>query len=110
MCDQIVGLVWCSSGIIFGSCCDSGLKLGQVKLVPFSLILEHFEAENHNRQVISLEPLELCHNRLIGVGYEVCSVDTCTSYTHHKFIYLFFILWVLFLSVVETLVIFSGGR
>ena len=71
--------------------------------------MSHLEAGNHHRQVLKLEPLEVWYHRGIGVGYGVCSVATCTSYTHHNFIYLFFILWILFLSVVETLVIVSGG-
>ena len=25
MCDQIVGVMWCSPGKIVGSCCDGGL-------------------------------------------------------------------------------------
>ena len=89
MGDQIGGAVVCSSGIIFGSCCDGGLWLGQVKRVPFYLILAHLEAGNHHHQVLQLEPLEVWHHRVIDVGSGVCSVATCTSYTHHNVIYLF---------------------
>ena len=34
MGDQLGGVVWCSSGIIFGSCCDGGLWLDQLEFVP----------------------------------------------------------------------------
>ena len=107
---QIGVVVWCSSSITFGSCCYGGLWLGQVKLVPFSLIISHLEAVNHHHQVLQLEPLEVWHHRVIGVGYGVCSVDACTIYTHYNVIYLFFfILWLVFISVIETLVIVSSG-
>ena len=89
MGDQIGGMVWCSSGIIFSPCYDGGLWLDQVKWVPFSLILAHLEAGNHHHQVIQLEPLEVWHHRGIGVGYGLCSVYTCTSYTHYNVIYIF---------------------
>ena len=100
--------MWFSSGIIFGSCCDGVLWLGKFKLVPFSLIMSHFEARNHHHQVLKLEPLEVWHHRGIGFCYGLCSVSTCTSYTHHNFIFLFFILLVIFLSVIETFVIVYG--
>ena len=90
MNDQIGGVVWCSSGIIFGYCCDGGLWLGHIKWVPFSLILSHLEAENHHNQVLQLETLEVWHYRGIFVGYGVFSVSTCTSYSHYNVIYLFF--------------------
>ena len=57
MGDQIVGVVWCLSDIIFGSCCDGGLCIGQVKILPLSLILTHLDAVNHHRQGLQLEPL-----------------------------------------------------
>ena len=50
--DQIFGVMWCSSGIIFGSCCDGDLLLGQVKCVPLDPILEKLEEENHHHQVL----------------------------------------------------------
>ena len=81
--------MWFSSGIIFGSCCDGGLWIGQVKLVPFSLILSHLKAGHHNHQVINLEILEVLHYRGIGVDYWVCSFATCTIYTHYNVIDLF---------------------
>ena len=59
--------------------------------------------------MLQLETLELWHNRGIGESYGVYSVETCTSYTHYNVIDMFFILWIIFLSVVETLVIVSGG-
>ena len=83
------GVVWCSSGIIFGSCCDGGLWLGQVKWLPFSLILAHLKAGNHNHRVLKLETLEVLHYRGIGVDYWVYSFATCTIYTHYNVIYLF---------------------
>ena len=89
MGDQIGGVMWCSPGIIFGSCCDGGLWLGKVKGVPFSLNMSHLEAENHHHQVLQLESLYMWHHWLISVGYGVFSAAACTSYTHHNFIYLF---------------------
>ena len=88
---------------------DGGLWLGQVKLVPFSLIMSHLDTGNHHHQVIQLEPLEIWNHRGMGAGYGVFSVATCTSYTHHNVIIIIFILWILFLSVVEILIIVSGG-
>ena len=90
MGDQIGGVVWRSSGIIFGSCCDGGLWLGQVKRVQFSLILEHSEAGNHHHQVLQLEPLGVCRHRGIRVDSGLCSVATCTSCIHYNVIYLFY--------------------
>ena len=89
MGEQIVCVVWCSSGKIFGFCCDGGLCIGQVNWVPFYLILAHWEVVNHHNQVLQLEPLEVWHHTRIGVGSGVFSVDTCTSYTHYNVIYLF---------------------
>ena len=50
--------------------------------------------------------MEVCINdkirknhRVIGVGSGVCSVDTCTSYTHYNVIYLFFLYYGLYFSV-----------
>ena len=71
--------------------------------------MSHLEVEKHNHQVLQLEPLEVWYHKVIGVGYGVCSVATCTSYTCNNVIYLFFMLWIIFLSMVETLVIFSSG-
>ena len=79
MGDQIGGVVWCSSGIILFSCCDGGLWIGQVKCVPFHLMLAHLEAVNHHNQVLQLEPLEVCNYRGIGIGSGVFNVATCTS-------------------------------
>ena len=52
MGDQIEGVVCCSSGIIFGSCFDGGLWLGQVKYVPFAVMMSRLEALNHHHQVL----------------------------------------------------------
>ena len=71
MGDQIGGVVCCSSSIIFGSCCDGGLWLGQGKYVPFSITMGHLEAVNHYGQVILLQPLKVWHYRGVGVGYGV---------------------------------------
>ena len=51
--------------------------------------MSHLETVNHHHQVLQLEPLEVLYHRVIGFGYEVCSVATCTSYTHYNIIYLF---------------------
>ena len=45
---------------------------------------------NHHYEVLQLEPLEVCYHRVIGVGYVLFSVATCTIYNHHNVIYLFF--------------------
>ena len=82
------GVVWCSSGIIFGFCCDGGLWLGQFKCVPFSLIMAHWEAVNHHHQVLLLGSLEVWLRRVIGVGSRVCSVATCSSYTYYNVIFM----------------------
>ena len=79
--------------------------LARLNEYQFALILTHLEAGNHPHQVLQLERLEVWYHRGIGVGSVVFSVSTCTNYTHYNVIYLFFILWILFLSVVETLVI-----
>ena len=86
---QIGFVVWFSTGIIFGSCCDGELWLVQVKFVPFYLIMAHLESGNHHNRVLKLEPLEVLNNRGIGVDSWVLSVATCTSYTHYNVIYLF---------------------
>ena len=46
------GVLWCSSVIIFGSCCNCGLWLIQIKLVPFSLIMSHLEEGKHHHKVL----------------------------------------------------------
>ena len=40
MGDQSLGVVWCSSDIIFGSFCDGDLWLDQFKCVPFDPVME----------------------------------------------------------------------
>ena len=86
MGDQIGGVVWCSSGIIIVFCCDCVLCIGQVKCVPFALVLANLE---HHHKELQLKPLEVCHHRIIGVGSGVYDVATCTSYTHYNGIYLY---------------------
>ena len=76
-------------GIIFDSYCDGILWLGQVKCVLFSLMLANLEAGNHYHQVLQLEPFEVLHHKVNGVGSGVFSDDTCISYTHYNVIYLF---------------------
>ena len=83
MGNQIGGVVWCSSGIIFSSYFDGGLCLGQVKYVLFSLIMSNLEAGNHHHQVIQVEPLEVWHHRELIIGPRFFGVATCTSYTHY---------------------------
>ena len=90
MGEQIIGVVWCSPGIIFGSCCDGGLWISQVKCVPFSLTMLHLESGNHHHQVLKLEPLEVWHHMRIGAGSGVYGVATCTSYPHYNVIHLSF--------------------
>ena len=57
------GVMWCSSGIIFGSRCDGDLYLVQVKCVPFYTDLENLEAGNYHHRVLKLEPLEMWYHR-----------------------------------------------
>ena len=80
------------------SCCDGGLWLGQVKFVPFSLMLAHLEEVKYYHQVLHLEPLDVWYHRGIGVGSGIYSVDTCTSYTHFNVIYLSFLI-VVYISI-----------
>ena len=63
MSDQIGGVVWCSSGIFLGACCDGWLWLVQVECVPFDTGLAHLEAGKYHHQVLQLEPLKVCHHR-----------------------------------------------
>ena len=44
-----------------------------------------------------------------GVVSGVCGVDNCTSYIHYNVIYMSCKIWILCLSVAETLVIVSSG-
>ena len=52
MGDQIGGMVWCSSGIIFGSFCDGGLRLVQVEYVAFAPMLAHLEEGSYHHHVL----------------------------------------------------------
>ena len=63
MDSQIGYVLWCSSYIISGLCCDGDLWLGKVKFVPFAPVLENFEAENYCRWLLKLEPLEVWYHR-----------------------------------------------
>ena len=101
--------MWCSSGIIFGSCCNGDLWIGQVKCVPLSPVLENLEAENHHHQVLKLEPLEMWHHRklVLVLGYMVF-LTVLVIPVIMFFIYLLK-LWILFISMVETLVVVTGG-
>ena len=68
MYDQIGGVVWYLSGIIFGYYCDGRLWIGPVKFLPVSLMLTQLDAVNHHRQGIQLETLYVWHHMIIGVG------------------------------------------
>ena len=108
MGDKIGGVAWCSSGIIFGSCFDGDLWLGQVKCLLFSIMLENLEAGNHHHQVLQLEPFEVWqHSELVLVlGSEaflpVLVIPIIMLFTS------LFKLCILFLSIVLTLVIVAG--
>ena len=108
MGDQIVGVLWSSSGIIIGSCCDGGLWLGHIKSVPFSIIPAHLEA---GKIIIVCFNHNPCRCGTIGelvlvLGYAVL-LHVLVIPIIMLFI-CFIILWILFLSVVETLFIVSG--
>ena len=90
MGDKTGGVVWCSSGIIFVSCCDSGVWIGQVKCVPFALMLVHLEAGNHHNYVLQLDTMEVWHHIVIGVGSGICGIFNFTRYTHYNVIYLYY--------------------
>ena len=70
---QIVGFVWCSSDIIFGSCCDGDLCIFQVKCVPFSPMMENLEAEKYHNKVLQLDVLKVWHHSqlVLVIGSEV---------------------------------------
>ena len=101
--------MWCSSDIIFGSCFDGDLWLGQVKCVPFAPVLEKLESVNHHYQVIKLEPLDVCHHReLVLVMWYVVLLPVIVTPIIMLFISLVK-LWILFLYMAEALVIVAGG-
>ena len=54
MGDKIEGLVWCSQGILFASCCDGGLWPGEVECVPSYYILGTLEVINNHNQELQL--------------------------------------------------------
>ena len=54
MGNQIGGMTWCLLGIIFDSCCDGDLSIGQVKCVLFDPVMENLEAGNHHHLVLQL--------------------------------------------------------
>ena len=100
--------MWCSSGIIFDSCCDGDLWLVQVKYVPFAPVLKSLETGNYHHQVLKLEPLEVLHHRqLFMVLGSVVLIHVLFIPIIILFISLVKLL-ILFLSMVETLVIVSG--
>ena len=57
MGDQIEGVVWCLSGIIFGSYFDCTLWFVQVVCVASTPALAPLDVVNHHHQVITLEAL-----------------------------------------------------
>ena len=63
MGDPVGGVVWGSSDIIFGSCCDGDLWFVQIKCVPFASVMEKSEAGNHHHQVLQFEHLDVWHHR-----------------------------------------------
>ena len=71
--------------------------------------MAQFEAGNHHKQVLQVESLEVCYHRVfvLVLGYAVL-LHVLVIPIIMLFI-CFVILWILFLSVVETLVIVSGG-
>ena len=62
MSNQLGGLAWCSSGIIFDSCCDGDLWIVQVECVPFDTVMDHLQAGNNHDQVLQFESLEVWHH------------------------------------------------
>ena len=54
MGDQIGGLVWCSSDIIFGLYCYCGLWPGQFEGVPYYPTMVPLEVVNHHHAVLQL--------------------------------------------------------
>ena len=54
--DQIGGVMWCSSGKIFGFCFYDGLWSGRIKCLTFDIIMAHLEAGKYHRQVQQWEP------------------------------------------------------
>ena len=74
--------MWCSSGLIFGYYCGGGLCLGQVKCVPFYLMMAPLEAVNHCYHMLQLEPLDVWYHIVIVVGSGVLVVATYNSYTY----------------------------
>ena len=99
----------CSSGIIFGSCCDGDFWLGQVKCVPLAPVIVKLEAENYHHQVVQLEPLDVCHHReLVLVMWYVVLLPVIVTPITMLFISLVK-LWILFLYMAEALVIVAGG-
>ena len=73
MGDQIGGVMWCSSGRIFGYCCYGGLCLGQVECVTSAPTLVPLEVGNHHHRVLLSEPLEVWYHRewILVLGYVV---------------------------------------
>ena len=93
-------MVWCSSGIIYGSCCDGELWLGQFKCVPLYTNLENLESGNYHHQVLQLEPLEVWnHRELVLVLGSVVLLSVLVIPIIRLFISIVK-LWILFISMV----------
>ena len=78
-------------------------------MCAISPILAHVEAGNHRHQVLELEPLEVWrHRELVLVMGSAVLLPVQGITMIMLFIYIVK-LWIIFLSVVETLVVVSGG-
>ena len=80
-----------------------------IQCVSFAPVLENLEAGNYHHQVLQLEPLEVWHHRelVLVMGYAVLIPVLVIT-----IIMLFISLvktWIMFLSMVETLVIVDSG-
>ena len=98
-----------SSVIIFGPCWYGVLWLGQVECVPFSSVMQNSGTLNYHHWVLHLESLKLWYHRelVFVLGYTVL-----IPVLFVPMIMLFISLvklWIIFLSVVETLAIVACG-
>ena len=105
MGEKIGGVVWCSSIIISGSCCDGGLWIEQVECVPYTPVQVPLEVVNNHHQVLKLQSFEVWYHRelVFVLGYTVLPPVLVIL------MIVFFIsigkLWIISLSVVENLAI-----
>ena len=109
MGDQIGGVVWFSSGIIFGSCCDGVLWLDRFNVYH---LLSFWPTWRQEIIIIRYYNCNPCRCGTIGQLVLVMGSVLLLPVLVIPIIMLFICLvklWVLFLSVVETLVIVSGG-